>query len=375
VIYLDHNATTPLDPEVAAFLARAYAELSANPSSTHQAGQAARSRLDRARAGVAELLGARPKEIVFTGSASEANALAIKGAWATREPRRTRVVVSAIEHPSVGFACDQLERRGAVVTRVAPEPSGRVDAQRMIAALGDDVAICSLQWANNETGVLQPVGEVARACRARGIRFHTDAVQAFGRVPVTLRDADADLLSLSAHKTGGPAGVGVLVVRTGVELESLVPGHQEHGLRGGTQALVAIEAASLAFARAHAQEDARAPTLAGLRDSFEQQVLDVLPGTRVNGTAARLPNTSNLRFAGVDGESLLIALDLAGVAASSGSACASGTLKPSHVLLAMGLTAAEAKRSLRFSFGASTTVDEVTRAIEILVSHVRSARA
>ena len=368
MIYLDHNATTPLDPEVAAFLARAHAELTANPSSTHRAGQAARTRLDRARAAVAELLGARAKELVFTGSASEANALALKGAWFARtDPRRTRIVASAIEHPSVSFALDQLARHGAQVTKVAPEASGRVDAARVIEQLGDEVLLCSLMWANNETGVLQPVREVALACRARGVLFHTDAVQAFGKVPVTLRDADADLLTISAHKIGGPQGVGALVVRTGVELESLVPGHQEHGMRGGTQALVAIEAAALAFTRAHERREASALRWAELRDGFERELLRALPQIQVNGTAERLPNTSNLLFPGVDGESLLIALDLDGVAASSGSACASGTLKPSHVRLAMGRTAAEATSSRRFSLGESTIADELRTAAALIM--------
>ena len=372
VPYLDHNATAPLLPEVAEFLSRAYAALTANPSSVHRPGQEARTRLDRARAQVAEVLGVSSKEIVFTASGTESNALAIKGAYAARAERtRTRIVTSTIEHPSVLLAVEQLEREGAPVTRIAPARSGRIDPAAMIAALSDDVLLCSLMWANNETGVVQPVKAVAQVCRERGILFHSDGVQAVGKVPVTPREVD--LLSLSAHKFGGPAGVGVLFVRREVEVASLSPGHQEGGRRGGTQALVAIEAAALALRLAHAHLESTATRVAALRDRFERAVLERFPGARVNGEGERVPNTSNVCFSRHDGEALLIALDLEDVTASAGAACASGTMKPSHVLLAMGLDEMETRSSLRFSFGPSTSDADIEAALGALGRQLRLA--
>lgn len=393
----DHNASAPLDPEVADFLARAYRERIANPSSVHRAGQAARARLEAARRQVAELLAVEPREIAFVGSGSEANALALKGslprlkeaaAHATSSPplaegspapegRRFagKIVTTAIEHPSLLFACEQLTLGSVEVVRIAPGADGAIRAEEVIAALDDSVALCSMMWANNETGVLQPVREVARACRERGLRFHSDAVQAAGKVAVSTREADVDLLSLSAHKFGGPPGVGVLLARRGVELSALIPGHQEAGRRGGTPALPLIEACALALTRASQALERRAGELAALRDRFEQEVRSRFPTVRINGTAPRIPNTSNLQLPGVDGEAVLIALDLEGIAVSMGAACASGSLKPSHVLLAMGLTPTQARSSLRFSLGPETTEEEVTQVVAALQRHLPAAAA
>jgi cysteine desulfurase len=364
VIYLDHNAGAPLLPAVAERLAEALVDAAANPSSVHRAGRRARRRLDEARERVARLLGTTPREIVFTGSGSEAAAIAVLGAFRARKARaRRRVVVSAIEHPCVLGAADRLAADGADVVRVRPGADGRVREEDFAAALTEDTALASLQWVNNETGVLQPVEAISRLCAARGIVFHTDAVQAFGRVPASLREVPADLLSLSAHKLGGPAGIGALFVRRGVPLEGLTPGHQEDGKRGGTPSAAFAEALALALEHAAALD----PTpVTRLRDRFEAGLLAALPEVRVNGAAPRVGNTSNLCFPGVDGEALLIALDLEGVCASSGAACASGTLKPSHVLLAMGLTPGEAHASLRFSFGPENTDADVTRTLELL---------
>jgi cysteine desulfurase len=379
VIYLDHNATTPMLPEVAEHLARAFraaVETPGNPSSVHQGGRRARSRLDAARARAAEVLGCQPKEICFTASGSEADALALKGAWAARRDLRRTVVVSAIEHPAILLAAEQLQALGAVIARVPPERDGRVNAERFVEALGPDAAVASLMWANNETGVLQPVAEVARACRERGIVFHTDAVQAAGKIRVTLREVDADLLSLSAHKFGGPAGVGVLVVRDGVTLEAVVPGHQEKGRRGGTHNLPYVEALVLALESAASALSSSVPELTALRDRLEREVMARVPGVAVNGAGApRLPNTSNLRFAGADGEALLIGLDLAGVCVSSGAACASGSITPSHVLTAMGLTPNEAHQSLRLSIGRTNTAADVDAVVSALCDQVGRARA
>jgi cysteine desulfurase len=378
VIYWDHNAAAPLRPEVAQALARALTEGGfGNPSSVHRAGREARGRLDAARARVARVLGCEPKEVCFTGSGSEADALALKGAFHARpEPGRRRIVTSAIEHPSVLATVAQLEKQGAEVVRVRPGADGRVRAEAVLDALTPATALCSLIWANNETGVVQPAAEVARACRQRGILFHTDAVQAAGKLSLSLREVDADLLALSAYKFGGPVGVGVLVVRKGVDVQALTPGHQEAGRRGGTQNVPYAEALALALELAQADQEASSARVGALRDAFEREVLARIPDVTVNGgSAPRVPNTSNLHFQGADGEALLIALDLEGICVSSGSACASGTLTPSHVLTAMGLTPAQAHGSLRFSLGTSTTEAEVKRVVEALCTHVPRSRA
>ena len=378
MIYWDHNAAAPVRPEVATLLARAFSEGGwGNASSVHRQGREARGRLDAARARVARVLGCEPKEVCFTGSGSEADALALKGAWlARKEPRRRRVVTSPIEHPAVLAALKHLEALGAEVVRVAPGRGGRVPLEALLEALTPETALCSLMWANNETGVVQPAAELSRACRQRGILFHTDAVQAVGKLPTTLREVDADLLALSAHKFGGPAGAGVLVVRRGVEVQALTPGHQEAGLRGGTQNVPYAEALALALELAHEEQPVHAARVEALRDTFEREVRARLPDVTVNGEGApRVPNTSNLCFHGADGEALLIALDLEGICVSSGAACASGTLTPSHVLLAMGLTPAQAHGSLRFSLGPGATEAEVARVVEALATHVPRARA
>jgi cysteine desulfurase len=377
VIYLDHNASSPLRPEVAEALARAWgAGTATNPSSVHATGRAARARLDGARARVAQVLGCEPREVVFTGSGTEADALAVKGSWLARpDPRRTGVVVSALEHPAVLFAARQLRPLGAEVTELAPGTDGRVPEEALAAALGPEVALCSLMWANNETGVLQPVAETARACRAAGVLFHTDAVQAAGKVPVSLREVDAALMSLSAHKFGGPPGIGVLVVRRGVKLEALSPGHQEAGRRAGTPSIPLAEAFALALELAHGAVEETRTRVSALRDRLERTVLERLPSARVNGTAERVPNTANLRFPGLEAETLLIALDLEGICVSTGAACASGTLEASHVLTAMGLSHAEARSSVRLSLGPASTADDVERAVDALVRQVARVRA
>lgn len=377
MIYWDYNAAAPVRPEVATLLARAFTEGGfGNASSVHRGGREARGRLDAARARVARVLGCEPKEVCFTGSGSEADALALKGVWFGRkEPRRRRVVSSAIEHPSAMGALKQLEALGAEVVRLAPDATGRVPLEALWEALTPDTLLCSLMWANNETGVVQPVAEVSRACRQRGILFHTDAVQAAGKLPLRAGAVDADLLSLSAHKFGGPAGAGVLMARKSVDVQSLTPGHQEAGLRGGTQNVPYAEAFALALERAQEEQAAFAERVGALRDTFEREVRARLADVTVNGaTVPRVANTSSLTLHGADGEALLIALDLEGICVSSGAACASGTLAPSHVLRAMGLTPAQTHASLRFSLGPTTTREEVERVVEALVRHVPRAR-
>ncbi|WP_426731680.1 cysteine desulfurase family protein [Myxococcus faecalis] len=378
MIYWDHNAAAPVRAEVASLLARAFSQGGhGNASSVHAAGREARARLDAARARVARVLGCEPKEVCFTASGSEADALALVGAFHARPvAERRRVVTSSVEHPALLGAVARLEQEGAQVVRVAPGPDGRVREEYLLAALTPDTALCSLMWANNETGVVQPAAELSRACRKQGVLFHTDAVQAAGKVPLSLREVDADLLSLSAHKFGGPSGVGVLVVRKGVDVRALTPGHQEGGRRGGTQNIPHAEALALALELAASEQPQVASRVGALRDAFEQAVLAQVPGVVVNGAGApRVPNTSNLRFEGVEGEALLIALDIEGICVSMGAACASGTLTPSHVLRAMGLSAAEARGSLRFSLGSETREDDVRQVVDALRRHVPTVRA
>ncbi len=371
MIYLDHNAGAPLRPEVAQRLAESFASGGGNPSSVHQAGRAARRRLDAARESVAQRLGCTPREIIFTGSGSEAAAIAVLGAFRARKDRsRNRVVTTTIEHPCVLGAVAQLEKDGAEVLRVAPGADGRVPLDALLAALTPSTALCSLQWVNNETGVIQPAVELSRACVERKITFHCDAVQAFGKLDASLREVPADLLSLSAHKLGGPSGVGVLFNRRGVDVAGVTPGHQENGRRGGTQSVALAEALALALSLSRPDEHTGA-----LRDRFEGALLAAIPGVEVNGTAPRVGNTSNLWFPKVDGEALLIALDLEGICVSTGAACASGSLSPSHVLLSMGRTSEQAHGSLRFSLGETTTkaeLDTVVAALTRLVPLNRS---
>ncbi|MGQ0506127.1 MAG: cysteine desulfurase family protein [Myxococcaceae bacterium] len=363
MIYWDHNATSPLREEVRAVLdesLRHFAVHPGNASSVHGGGRAARERLESARARVAKILGAQPREVVFTGSGSEANALALKGIFAGS--KRTRLVTTTIEHPALLAAAAQLEKQGVQVTRVPVGTTGHVAVDDVLRVLGDDVALCSVMWANNETGALQPVREIARACGERGIKFHTDAVQAAGKVETNLREVNADFLSLAGHKLGAPAGVGVLVVRD-AQLGALTPGHQELGRRGGTSNVPYAEAFATALELATRELPAYSTRMSALRDSFERRLSNVVINS---GTVPRIPNTSNVRFPGADGEALLIALDLEGVCVSSGAACASGSLTPSHVLKAMGMSSTEAQESLRFSMGPETTEAEVERVVALL---------
>ncbi len=372
MIFLDYNAGSPLAPEAAEALTRALTAAGSNPSSVHHAGRAARTRLTAARDTVARTFGCEAREVIFTASGSESAALAIKGAWAVRkDPTRNTLVTTTLEHPCVLGAVKQLEAAGAKVVRLAPDASGRVPLQAAIDALTADVALCSMIWVNNETGVIQPVREVSRACVAQGIVFHTDAVQAVGRIPATLRDVPADFFSFSGHKLGALPGIGVLLARRSAALEPMVPGHQEDGRRGGTQALAMIEGLVAALVAAVARVDAEHGRLDVLRQRFESGVTSAIVN---GGSVPRAPGTSNLRFPGADGEALLIALDLEGICVSSGAACASGSLTPSHVLTAMGMSNTEAQECLRFSYGRGTTeaqMDQVIEAVNRLVPRTK----
>jgi cysteine desulfurase len=361
-IYLDHNATTPLDPRVLEAMRPWLEGAFGNASSLHWYGQRARAAVEEARGQVAALIGATAPEVVFTGSGTEADNLALRGAVAAAPPPRRKVLVSAVEHHAVLNTAKGLSREGTAVTVVPVDSDGRVDLDHLRACLDETTALVSLMRANNETGVLQPVAEAAALARAAGALVHCDAVQAAGKVALDVGELGCHLLSLSAHKIYGPQGVGALYVRRGTPMQSVVRGgSQERNRRAGTENVAGIvgfgRAAEIACAEL-AQEQAR---LGALRERL-QGLLLAIPGARVNGAEPRVPNTTNVSFEGADAFAMLMALDLAGIAVSTGAACAAGAPEPSHVLLAMGLPEVLVQSSLRFSLGRSTTEDAVDRA-------------
>jgi cysteine desulfurase NifS len=366
-VYLDNNATTFPDPRVVETVQLHLSAVGGNPSSLHYQGRAARDVVQEARRRVAKLIGARPRRIVFTAGGSEANNLAIKGTAFARSEEGRHIVTTAVEHPAILNACRFLERIGFRVTYLDVDSDGRVPPDAVAAAMADDTILVSVMLANNETGTVQPVEEIAALTRERGIWMHTDAVQAMGKIPVDVESLGVDLLSLSGHKFHGPKGVGALYVREGVELEPLVHGGgQEAGLRAGTEDVPAIaglgHAAELAGMAVEGREAVR-----GLRDRLEDGILEILPDARLNGAREqRLPNTLNLTLPGLRGESLVIALDQKGVALSSGSACKSGDPAPSHALLAVGLSEEEAHCSVRLSLSRDTTEEDIEATLQAL---------
>ena len=376
-VYLDHNATTPPAPEVVEAMVRALGDLFGNASSIHAYGQSAKAALDDARTEVARLIAAEPGDIVFTAGGTEADNLAMRGVVDAAGRSRTRVIVTAVEHEAVINTARALGRHGTPVTVLPVDAEGVVRPSVFEDALGDDVAIASVLLANNETGVIQPIEELARHARARRVVFHTDAVQAVGKIPVDVGALGVDLLSLSAHKFGGPKGAGALWVRRGTPMAGVITGgRQERNRRAGTENVPAIVGlgAAARLARAKLAEESTRQTR--LRDQLEAGILATVPGTAVNGAGARrVPNTANIAFERVEAESLLIALDLEGIAVSTGSACSSGTLEPSHVLRAMGLPPGRVQSSIRFSVGATTTPDDIARVLAVMPALVHRLRA
>ena len=373
-IYLDHNATTPLDPEVLEAMLPLLREGFGNPSSLHWFGQRARAAVEEARGRVAALLAASAAEIVFTGSGTEADNLALRGVAArAREPRR-KVVVTAVEHHAVLNTARALAEEGVPVETVRVDADGRVDLEDLRAKVDDRTALVSVMLANNETGVIQPVAQAVGIARERGALVHCDAVQAAGKVPVDVRDLDVDLLALSAHKLYGPKGVGALYVRRGTTMRALVRGGaQERNRRAGTENVAGVVGLGVAATLARERLEAEEARLAELRDRFEAELL-AIPGTRRNGVEPRVPNTTNVSFEGTEAEGLLMALDLAGVAVSTGAACAAGATEPSHVLRAMGLPPEHVQSSLRFSLGRGTTAAQLALAAEAVRAAVERQR-
>ncbi|HEX2466356.1 MAG TPA: cysteine desulfurase family protein [Thermoanaerobaculia bacterium] len=373
-VYLDNNATTPLDPRVRAAMLRWLGERWGNPSSIHAHGQEAREAIEEGRARVAMLLGAAPQEIVFVASGTEANNAVLRSV-ARHDRGRGHLVISALEHPSIRATAGELEAFGMVVTVVAPEPSGLIDAGKVAAALRPDTRLVCLMLASNEIGTLQPVAEVARECRVAGVAVHCDAVQAAGKIRVDVAALGIDSLTIGAHKFHGPLGAAALWMRPELELAPLLlGGGQERRRRASTENVAAIVGFGEAALHAAAELDARHRHLSSMRDRFETGVR-AIDDVRVHCQGSpRLPNTSHLAVAGVEGEALTIRLDLAGFAVSTGSACASGTVEPSPTLLAMGLSAEEALSSLRVSFGMTNTMAEVDSFLTSLAEEVSALR-
>ncbi len=382
-VYLDYNATTPVDPEVIDAMLPYFASSYGNASSIHSSGQRARGAVDAARESVAALVGAKPAEIVFTSGGTEAGNLAILGMVDTvatggeTPDAAPHVVTTAIEHHAVLNAAQALEKRGVAVTYVPVGRSGVVEAQEIAAAVRPETVLISVMHANNELGTVQPIEEIGRIAAEADVYFHTDAVQSAGKLPLDVNRLNVDLLSLSAHKIYGPKGVGALYARGGVPVQpQMFGGHHERDRRPGTENVPGIVGFGKAAELAKKRLDQDVVRMGNLRNHFERSILRAISGVRVNGDARqRIANTSNLEIAGIAGESFVIALDLLGISCSTGAACSSGSIEPSHVLLACGLMPEEARRSIRFSLGRTTTEAEIAYAIEAVERVVERVRA
>ncbi len=377
-IYFDHNATTPVDPAVAETIARVMTGEFGNASSVHHFGQRAKAILDEARSAVAALIAAEPSEIVFTSGGTESDNFALRGVAEALEPTGKRhLIASSIEHEAVLVTLRALARRGWRTTLLPVDQTGIVDPEALRSAMADDTVIVSVMHANNEIGTIQPIGELARIAHDRGALFHTDAVQSVGKIPVDVRALGVDFLSLSAHKFNGPKGVGALWIKRGSRVTSILTGGKhERNRRAGTENVPGIAGLGVAAQLAKKKLTGEAARLGSLRNRLEEAILARVSGTAINGSREpRVPNTTNISFDAVEAESLLIALDLEGVAVSTGSACSSGTLEPSHVLRAMGLPSPRTQNSIRLSLGAGNTeaeVDFVVSKLPPIVDKLRS---
>ena len=386
-IYLDAAATTPLDPDVLAAMMPYLTGSFGNPSSIYQLGQETKAAIEDARGAVARVIGARPAEIVFTSGATESDNTALAGVlWSARfrSPNgpAPHLITSAIEHHAVLHCAEFLEKQGFAVTVLPVDRDGFVDPATVEAAIRPETALISIMYANNEVGAIQPIAEIGRIAREHGVPFHTDAVQAAGALAIDVDALNVDLLSLSAHKFGGPKGVGCLYVRKGVAIEWMqFGGGQESGRRGGTENVAGIVGFGAAIERAERGRTERSESLRALRDELHTMIVAAIPDARLNGPAdvdRRLPNNLNIAIPGVQGETMLLALDMMGIAASAGSACTTGNSAPSHVLLAMGLSEELARSSLRFSVGSGITsedLDDVVGALAEIVGRTRSIGA
>ena len=374
IIYMDHAGTTSLAPEVLQAMTPYFTQHFGNPSSIHTIGQEARYALDEARERVARILNCRPREIVFTGGGTESDNAAIIGVATALQETGNHIITSSAEHHAILHTCQHLESQGYEATYLPVDPHGIVQPDTVYQAITPRTTLVSIMYANNEIGAINPLPQIAAAIKQRAaelsrtILFHTDAVQAAGYLPLDVKMLGADLLSLSGHKFHGPKGTGVLYIRRGAPfLPLILGGGQERERRSGTENIPGIIGLSVALETADAQRDQTAQHCAALRDRIIHEILDRIPNTRLNGhPTQRLPNNANFSFAGIEGEPILLGLDLAGIAASSGSACSSGSLEPSHVLLALGQSAETARGSLRLTLGKNNTQDEVDYLLQTL---------
>ncbi len=376
LFYFDHNATTPMAPEVLQATVGALSEAYGNASSIHRTGQYARQLLETARRQIAALVGCDSKEIVFTSGGTEADNLAILGSVRAVGRHNPHVITTTIEHAAVLGACGQLQREGVAVTYVPVDPSGIVAPDDIRKALRPETALVTVMHANNELGTIQPVAAIARIAREAGVPFHSDGVQATGRLPLNLRESGVDLYSMSAHKLYGPKGVGALYIRGGMKLQPLLfGGRHEKGHRPGTENVAGAVGFGRAAALALDSLDLETRRIEVLRNRLEQGIAAAVPDIRLNAAGSpRLPNTTNISFDGIGGEAMVIALDLRGFAVSTGSACSSGAVEPSHVLTAIGMSARDARSTLRFSLGRSNDerqVDELVEAVADCAEHLR----
>jgi cysteine desulfurase len=373
-VYLDHNATTPLAPEVVDACSEALREFG-NPSSLHWFGQTARAAIDDARGQVAALIGATPQEVVFTSSGTEADNLALRGVALGARPGRRKIVYASIEHHAVLHTARALAEEGWPVESARALPDGRVDLDDLEAKVDGETALVAVMLANNETGVVQPLDAVVALARRHGAMVFCDAVQGAGKLPLDVSGLGVDLLALSAHKIYGPKGVGALYVKRGTRMKALLRGgSQEKGRRAGTENVPGIVGFGRAASRARSGLGEEAARVGALRDRLETRLLGI-PGTERNGDPPRVANTTNVSFGGADAESLLMALDLMGVAVSTGAACAAGAVEPSHVLRAMRLPPRRVQASIRFSLGRGTTAEEVDLAVEAVATALERQRA
>jgi cysteine desulfurase len=387
-VYLDYNATTPVDPQVLDAMLPYFSVDFANASSIHTPGQRARAAVETARERVAALIGAKPQEIVFTSGGTESDNHAIFGvinslvaqpilAVHSSPPTPPHIITPPIEHEAVLNACQAAEKQGVSVTYLPVDREGQVDPESVRQAIRPETSLITIMHANNELGTVQPLEEIGHIAKEHKIYFHTDAVQSAGKIPIDVNALDVDLLSLSGHKLYAPKGVGALYVRSGTRLRQfLYGGHHQRGFRPGTENVAGIVGLGKAAEIARNSLSSGAQRVSALRDQLERGLLERVPQIRVNGGhASRTPNTTNIQFAGIDGEALVIALDLKGLACSVGAACSSGAVEPSHVLTAIGLSQEEAKSSLRFSLGRHTTQSEIDFALEVIPATVAQLRA
>jgi cysteine desulfurase len=375
-VYLDHNATCATHPLVLEAMLPFYKEIFGNASSIHAFGRQARAAIDGAREKVAAFLGASPEEIVFTSGGTESNNFAIKGVAEAKESKGRHIITSAIEHHAVLNVCKQLEKKGFRITYLPVDKFGLIDPQDLKKAITEDTILITIMHANNEIGTIEPVAEIGGIAKEREITFHTDAVQSVGKIPVNVNELNVDLLSLSGHKIYGPKGVGALYIRKGIRIAPLiVGGHHERNRRAGTENVAGIVGLAKAIELASQQMQEEAQKIKSLRDRLQAGILEKIENVYLNGhPQLRLPNTLNMSFEFVEGESMILNLDLEGIAVSTGSACTSGSLEPSHVLKAMGIDPAIAQGSLRFSLGRDNTQEDIDYILSLLPNIVSRLR-